>query len=43
VLAVAHQAFKNMGIATIRALGKPVHTLFDVKNLFAADEADLRL
>jgi UDP-N-acetyl-D-glucosamine/UDP-N-acetyl-D-galactosamine dehydrogenase len=43
VLAVAHQQFKTMGKDAIRALGKPVHVLYDLKYLLGADESDLRL
>jgi UDP-N-acetyl-D-galactosamine dehydrogenase len=43
VLAVAHRQFSEMGITKIRALGKPVSVLFDVKYLFAADQVDGRL
>lgn len=43
VLAVSHDEFKQMGVAAIRALGKPEHILYDLKYLLAADEADLRL
>ena len=43
ILAVAHQEFKEMGLAEIRALGKSVNILYDLKYLFKADESDLRL
>ena len=43
ILAVAHQEFKAMGAAAIRALGKPDAVLYDLKYLLRADEADLRL
>jgi UDP-N-acetyl-D-glucosamine/UDP-N-acetyl-D-galactosamine dehydrogenase len=43
VLAVAHQQFKAMGSDAIRALGKPVHILYDLKYLLSAEESDLRL
>lgn len=43
VLAVAHQQFIDMGIAQIRALGKPTSVLFDVKYLFPTDKVDGRL
>ena len=43
VLAVAHQQFKAMGSEIIRALGKRVHVLYDLKYLFKAEESDLRL
>lgn len=43
VLAVAHQQFKEMGPTKIRALGKSVNILYDLKYLFSATESDLRL
>ncbi len=43
VLAVAHEQFKQMGAAQIRALGKQNHVLYDLKYVLAASESDLRL
>lgn len=43
VLAVAHQAFLEMGLPAIRSLGKPGAVLYDVKSVFPKGEADLRL
>ena len=43
VLAVAHTAFREMGAARIRALGKPRHVLYDLKYVLARGESDLRL
>jgi UDP-N-acetyl-D-galactosamine dehydrogenase len=43
ILAVAHQQFREMGIDAIRALGKPVHILYDLKYVFTAEAVDLRL
>ena len=43
IIAVAHQQFKAMGQAAIRALGKPGHVLYDLKYVFPASESDLRL
>jgi UDP-N-acetyl-D-galactosamine dehydrogenase len=43
VLAVAHKAFREMGVEKIHALGKPEHVLFDVKGVLPKDQADLRL
>lgn len=43
ILAVGHQQFKEMGIDGIRALGKNVHVLYDVKYVFPANTSDLRL
>lgn len=43
ILAVAHQQFKEMGIGAIRALGKPVTVLYDLKYVLTDEESDLRL
>lgn len=43
VLAVAHQAFRDMGAAAIRRLGKPQAVIFDVKYVLECHEADGRL
>jgi UDP-N-acetyl-D-galactosamine dehydrogenase len=43
ILAVAHQQFREMGVARIRALGKPGSVLFDVKYLLPATAVDGRL
>jgi UDP-N-acetyl-D-glucosamine/UDP-N-acetyl-D-galactosamine dehydrogenase len=43
ILAVAHRQFSDMGAAAIRALGKPVHVLYDLKYLLPAQDSDLRL
>jgi UDP-N-acetyl-D-galactosamine dehydrogenase len=43
VLAVAHKQFREMGIAAIRALGRPGHVLYDIKSLLPADQVDARL
>ena len=43
VIAVAHHQFKAMGLAEIRALGKPEHVLYDLKYLLPASDSDLRL
>ena len=43
VLAVAHQQIKEMGPASVRALGKSVNVVYDLKYLFSAAESDLRL
>jgi UDP-N-acetyl-D-glucosamine/UDP-N-acetyl-D-galactosamine dehydrogenase len=43
VIAVAHRAFHEMGIAAIRGFGKPGCVVFDVKYLFPACETDGRL
>lgn len=43
VLAVAHDDFKEMGAANIRALGKPTHVLYDLKYVLDREQSDLRL
>jgi UDP-N-acetyl-D-galactosamine dehydrogenase len=43
ILAVAHHQFKTMGAAAIRALGKPISVLYDLKFVLSAQESDLRL
>jgi UDP-N-acetyl-D-galactosamine dehydrogenase len=43
IAAVAHDQFREMGAKGARALGKPEHVLYDLKYIFAPDEADLRL
>jgi UDP-N-acetyl-D-galactosamine dehydrogenase len=43
VLAVAHKQFREMGAASIRALGKATAVLYDLKYVLSAQESDLRL
>ena len=43
IIAVAHSQFKKLGAEGIRALGKPIHVLYDLKYVLAINEADLRL
>lgn len=43
VLAVAHQEFSEMGVKSIRNLGKDNHLLYDLKYIFPAEETDIRL
>jgi UDP-N-acetyl-D-glucosamine/UDP-N-acetyl-D-galactosamine dehydrogenase len=43
VLAVAHDEFRAMRAADIRALGKPAHVLYDLKYILPRSESDLRL
>lgn len=43
ILAVAHNQFKDMGAAAIRALGKPSSVLYDLKYVLSYQESDLRL
>ena len=43
IIAVAHDEFKQMGVARIRALGKQTHLLYDLKYMFNKKETDIRL
>jgi len=43
VMGVAHQQFRDMGIARIRAMAKRRHVLYDIKHVFGRDEVDGRL
>ncbi len=43
ILAVAHNAFKEMGADAIRELGRENHVLYDIKYILNADEVDGRL
>ncbi|MBE0623748.1 MAG: Vi polysaccharide biosynthesis UDP-N-acetylglucosamine C-6 dehydrogenase TviB [Burkholderiales bacterium] len=43
IIAVAHDQFKAMGAAALRALGKQQHVLYDLKYALTAGESDLRL
>ncbi|TKD17834.1 Vi polysaccharide biosynthesis UDP-N-acetylglucosamine C-6 dehydrogenase TviB [Rhodobacter capsulatus] len=43
VLAVAHAQFRDMGAAAIRAFGRKLQVLYDLKHLFEVEESDLRL
>jgi len=43
ILAVAHRQFIEMGIESIRAMGRPAHVLYDLKYIFPAEQTDLRL
>ncbi len=43
ILAVAHREFIEMGIETIRALGRTDHVLYDLKYIFPVEQTDLRL
>ena len=43
ILAVAHHQFKDMGHTAIRALGKPISVIYDLKYMLTAQESDLRL
>ena len=43
VLAVAHDSIVDLGMAELRSFGKPDHVLYDLKNILAITESDLRL
>jgi UDP-N-acetyl-D-glucosamine/UDP-N-acetyl-D-galactosamine dehydrogenase len=43
ILAVAHNSFRDMGIAAIRALGNADAVIYDLKHMFGPTDADLRL
>ena len=43
ILAVAHDQFKALGAAALRALGKPQQVLYDLKYVLPRTAADLRL
>jgi UDP-N-acetyl-D-galactosamine dehydrogenase len=43
IMAVSHNEFKEMGVEKIRALGKPVHVLYDLKYVLDKESVDMRL
>ena len=43
IVAVAHRQFRDMGPDRVRARGKALHILYDLKYLFPAAASDLRL
>ena len=43
ILAVGHRQFSECGEAALRRYGAPSHVLYDLKNILAADQSDLRL
>jgi len=43
LLAVAHDEFKQLSLAQIKAFGKDNHVLYDIKYLLDANEVDGRL
>lgn len=43
ILAVAHDVFRQEGVAPLRAFGREGHVFSDLKSVFAAGESDLRL
>jgi UDP-N-acetyl-D-galactosamine dehydrogenase len=40
---VAHDEFRAIGSEKIRAYGKPVHVLYDLKYMLPKSESDMRL
>ena len=43
ILTVAHHQFRDMGVAQLRALGRSVHVLYDIKAMLPLGDADMRL
>jgi UDP-N-acetyl-D-galactosamine dehydrogenase len=43
IAAVAHEDFRTGGAAAMRSFGRETHVLYDLKHLFPASEADIRL
>lgn len=43
IVCVAHNEFRKMNVAEVRALGKQASVIYDVKALFSADDVDARL
>ncbi|WP_243887843.1 Vi polysaccharide biosynthesis UDP-N-acetylglucosamine C-6 dehydrogenase TviB [Shewanella algae] len=43
IMAVSHNDFRDMGVDKIRALGKPVHVLYDLKYILDKQSVDIRL
>lgn len=43
LLAVAHDRYRDAGIADLRAYGREQHVFFDIKSVFSEAESDLRL
>ncbi len=43
VLAVAHDVFRELGAAGIRAFGRPDHVLYDIKSVLPRADVDARL
>lgn len=43
ILAVAHQQFRDLGVARLKALGKPESVFFDIKYLLPANASDGRV
>jgi len=43
VVAVAHNEFRELGVAGVRAMCRKNHVLYDIKHVFPASEVDGRL
>jgi UDP-N-acetyl-D-galactosamine dehydrogenase len=43
IIVAAHHQFKTMGATAIRALGKPVFVLYDLRYLLPGTDSDLYL
>ena len=43
IIAVAHNEFKSIGIDKIKSYAKENHIIYDLKNIFDINDADLRL
>ena len=43
IIAVAHDEFKRIGLASIKNLCKKNHVIFDLKNLFHSNQVDFKL
>ena len=43
LICVKHDSFKKLGLAKIRAFGKPQHILYDLKYLFSMSDSDIRV
>ena len=43
ILAVAHNSYREAGVAALRGYGRPEHVFCDLKSVFARDESDMRL
>lgn len=43
LIAVSHQKFIELGVNQIKAFGKAIHVLYDLKYVFSKSETDLRL
>lgn len=43
VVAVAHRQFRELGVQGVRRWGRQDHVLYDLKYVFDADQADIRL